>query len=224
MTDKPELGAPAIQDTAVELASAYASSIPIVGPIIATAIKDTIPNVRMERIETYIQSLQNQIDELELKAALETPEGIDTFEEGIWQSARAVSQDRKERIATLVTKGLKHSGNEQQQARHFLRLINQLDDMQIVILTGYLDRHQELGTSETREFYELHPNIFGPLEDEDAEFIRGNLVSSMENHLASFGLIEVAAEDWNGRTTRYKITPLGRNFMTHLGLADEDGF
>ncbi|TAN65745.1 MAG: hypothetical protein EPN20_07470 [Magnetospirillum sp.] len=81
--------------------------IPVLGPMLQVAINETIPNIRLERIEAYLLRLSDQIEGIRLSAALQSPEGLDLFEERMWQAARARGNERLGNIAALVAIGLK---------------------------------------------------------------------------------------------------------------------
>lgn len=199
-----------------------AGLIPYIGPMLQIALNETIPNARMERIEAYLRHLSERIDEIRLEAALKTPEGLDLFEEGMWQAARALSDDRKQRIATLVATGMGAEEVPGRQSRHFLRILNQLDDTEVIILTSYLDCYQILGAAEVQEFFEMHADILGPFDDsiggDVLEHSKSALKTSMLNHLVSFGLLRVAGQDWNSNITDFAMTPMGEAFLSYLGV------
>jgi hypothetical protein len=206
MIDKPKLVAASPKDTAVDIIAGFASSVPVVGPIISTAIKDLIPNVRLERIERYIQYLQERIDEIQLEASLMTPDGLDIFEEGLWQSARAVSEERKLHIAELATKALTAEESERLQARHYMRILNLLGDDEVAFLS-------KLACGETFT-------------------ANGALIQLYEPHLNSLGLFAVVSEDLRGvkndedekegSLKEYGITDIGKEFVKFLSLPDRN--
>ncbi|CCQ72766.1 hypothetical protein [Magnetospira sp. QH-2] len=227
--DRPPLGDTA-SNRAMRVVASLPSAVPFAGGVIQTAVTELIPNVRLERIEAYLLYLQGCIDELQLKAALETPEGLDTFEEGIWQAARAFNDERKQQIAELVAVGLKSDGTKQAAARHFLRILTQIDDRQIVLLSNYLpenlpqrspaERVQQsyyVALSEGRSVKEL--NGLKEIDEGDPEL---QLNAAMIGHLSSFGLIEEDADlDNMGPplvSRRFHLTPLGFDFLIFIGV------
>lgn len=206
MTDDktpPPLGDP-YQNAVTRIAMSAPGMIPIVGPVVQAAIQELIPNVRLNRFETYIQYLQDRIDELKLKAVLETPEGLDTFEEGMWQSARAVSEKRKRHIVELTAKALTAEETERLQARHYMRILTQLGDDEIALLTK--------------------------MARQESFVFNGTLIPLYEPHLNSLGLLAVISEDYgtldNENTTvgslkEYGITEIGKEFVAYLSLPDD---
>lgn len=226
----PPLG----EDVSTKIGRIVASApggIPVVGPIIQSAILEVIPNIRLQRIENYLRHLQSQIDDLQLESALCSKVGLDLFEEGIWQSARALTDERKSYIANLVCGGLSGADTKVHKVRHYLRLLNQLDDRQIVLLAKYHPKyHPTIGSEAAREFFEQNKDIIKPAHmrkgffDKEGggdvdEAIRLN--TSMLGQLASLGFLFVeAGRADNGMLkddTRYKITPLGADFLVYVG-------
>lgn len=123
-------------------AASLISAVPIAGPLMQTVITEIIPNVRMSRVEDFVRYLHEKIKTLELEAALKSPEGLDLFEEGMWQSARALSEARRKNISKLVAAGLVAKNTEREKARHFLRVFNQLGDEDIAILVELASRSE----------------------------------------------------------------------------------
>lgn len=202
-----------------------ASVIPGVGSAIQYAITELIPNSRIERIVAYLRYLEQRIDQVVLQNALRTAEGLDLFEEGLWQAARALSDERKERIAGLVASGLKAENLEKQQCRHFLRILNQLDDAEIILLVSHLPRFQVVGggSEKDKEFRRTHREIIGPFSQEISRKNHDLEMASLKEarcyHLASFGLLVI--ERLVQGKVRFILTPAGTAFMHFLEVAED---
>tara|TARA_R110002049_G_scaffold52872_26_gene148361 strand:- start:59646 stop:60377 length:732 start_codon:yes stop_codon:yes gene_type:complete len=222
---------------ALEIVASGFGAIPVVGPTIQTVLNKSIPNIRLERVETYLRYLQKQVDELQLKPALEEPVGLDLFEEGLWQSARALSDDRKKYIAELVAKGLQETGLEQQETRHFMRILEQLDDRQIILLAEYHPANSPtVGNEQGARFHEANRNVVQPGHAVDditdhtgrEEAQRGSRLNEiMRRHLSSFGLLEIdqmkASVEMQPRSHHYLITEIGKDFLTYIGAIPSGG-
>ncbi len=216
------------RDLQVTWGKGFLSLVPGIGPIINTIIETTIPNQRTERIEAFLHHLSDRIDETEFTRSMETPEGLDLFEEGLWQAARGLSDERKQRIARLVAEGIKGEDASRQEARHFLRILNQIDDRQIVLLAEYLPENRPyVGEDKAVDFHRVNRDVLQPghvVEDILDHEVREKaqeatqLNESMRTHLAAFGLLRVSSEDWNNQNQEFEITPLGRRFLEHIGL------
>lgn len=227
---EPPLG----ENAATKIGRIVASApggIPFVGPIIQSAILEVIPNIRLQRIENYLRHLQSQIGGLQLESALRSNVGLDLFEEGIWQSARALTDERKSYIANLVCGGLSGADTKVHKVRHYLRLLNQLDDRQIILLAKYHPKYRPtIGSEAATEFFEKNKDIVNPGHmrrgffdkeggDDVDEAIRLN--TSMLGQLASLGfLFAKAVWDDTGmpkNDKHYNITPLGAEFLDFIG-------
>ncbi|RCK47083.1 hypothetical protein TH25_16370 [Thalassospira profundimaris] len=191
------------ETTAFEIVASGFGAIPVIGPTIQTVLNKTIPNIRAERVETYLRYLQDQIDELKLKLALERPEGLDLFEEGLWQSARAVSEKRKKYIQSLVADGL-NNNREHSESQYYLRLLTQLGDDDIIRLWDELT------------WFRDHPNA---TDEEKAKRWTG--FSETENarrlYLASFGLLKAHAT-YGGGNVAGEPTEVCKKFLELVGL------
>ncbi|MBO6579391.1 MAG: hypothetical protein JJ871_07585 [Thalassospira sp.] len=222
---------------ALRLGASAAGALPFAGSIIQTVLTEAIPNVRANRVEAYIRYLQDQIDELNLKLALEKPEGLDLFEEGLWQSARALSDDRKKYIAELVAKGLQETGLEQQETRHFMRILEQLDDRQIILLAEYHPANSPtVGNEQGARFHEANRNVVQPGHAVDditdhtgrEEAQRGaRLNETMRRHLSSLGLLELdqifGSAEMQPSSHRYLISEAGKDFLRCIGAISSGG-
>lgn len=222
---------------ALRIGASVAGAVPFAGAFIQTVLTETIRNVRADRVEDYIRYLQDQIDELKLKIAIDKPEGLDLFEEGLWQSARAFSDDRKKYIAELVVKGLQETGLEQQETRHFMRILEQLDDRQIILLAEYHPANSPTaGNVQGTSFHEVNWNVVQPghtVEDildhtgrEEAQ--RGaRLNEIMRRHLSSLGLLErdqmFGGVEMQPSSHRYLISEAGKDFLRCIGAISSGG-
>lgn len=198
-------------DVAARTLGTLAGTIPGIGQMIQIALTETIPNARLERIETYLRHLSKRTDKIELENALKTPEGLDLFEEGIWQAARALSEERKQRIAELVANGLKGEAPDQVQSRHFLRLLNQLDDEEIALLVWYWKHSPQFSKLDDKD-------VFAPLGDPTPEELdAANFKLLRCNHLTSFGLLDKYMDG-----DEFQSTPAGVMFLKFLGIAPKN--
>jgi hypothetical protein len=144
-TEPPPLGGTR-RDTAVTVAKGVVGTIPFVGSIISEIVTTVIPQQRIERLESYVRYLNDRlagdVDDGLLKERLRAPEYIDLFEEGAIQSARALSEERRNHIAELVASGISGDEKERIETKRLLRLLEEIDDDQIIILTSYLRKNR----------------------------------------------------------------------------------
>jgi hypothetical protein len=119
-SDPPPLGETSTTRIA-RIAANLTGAIPTVGAVIQTILTEIIPNERMTRIEHYLRYVQERLDNCgdTIVEELRTHNGIDIFEEGLWQAARAIGQKRKKRIAKVVCIGLSASDLEKARSAAF---------------------------------------------------------------------------------------------------------
>lgn len=220
--DAPALG----DDTANRMARILGSAsgiVPIAGPVIQAVISEVIPDIRINRIEVYIQYLQDRLDDLQLKAALNEPEGLDLFEEGLWQSARAFTEERKKYIGELVVSGLTNEDVEQNKVRHYLRILNQIGDEEIIVLASYQRKYSVLNSDAVKDFYNKHRSILGPFSRSmgSPDLPKAAHKDSLLAHLASFGLLVVTAEDLQTSRIKYGLTTQGKALLNYIGILEE---
>jgi len=160
----------------LRIGASAAGALPFAGSIIQTVLTEAIPNVRLQRAESYIRHLQDQVDEIKLKIVLEKPEGLDLFEEGLMQSVRAFSDDRKKYIMSLVVDGLNEK-HKYSKIQYYLRLLQQLGDDDIARLYEEVKWHKE-NTNPSVEEKSQRLESFSEYEN------------SRRYYLSSFGLIK----------------------------------
>jgi hypothetical protein len=72
-----------------------------------------------------------------LRLRLEEPGRFDLLEDGLWQAAQTRSRVRHGHIANIVANGLKAEDAEKLDRRHILRLLGEVNDVEVLILCGY---------------------------------------------------------------------------------------
>ena len=96
-------------DLRVRLYKGIIGVFPVIGPLAAEVVDTLIPNQRLDRIEDFLQKLDEKINELELssiESSFRAPEFIDLFEDGMYQAARSLSDKKKEYIACILKNSL----------------------------------------------------------------------------------------------------------------------
>ena len=133
----------------------------------------------------------------------------------MWQVARSLSDERREYIATLVANGISSERIEYSESKYLLRMLNELNDVEIVWLRFYLD--PVFGRDQ--EFTEKHSNILEPvaahLRSTQKEIDKATLQKGYKEHLVRLGLLE------KEESKSYKITQLGRLLLRETGFSHE---
>lgn len=236
-TNLPTLGA-SNRDRAVSAFAALSSEIPIIGSIVSEVITQLIPNQRLERIEIYLKKLSSRIDSIDpeiLGQKMRDPKKLDLFEEGVFQSARGLSEERLEYIAEVVSGGIAGEKKEESESRRLLNILGSITDDQIIILASYLHKNQ------TQEFWDQHrdvlltePATLGASQD----VIDQETISKLaRQQLAALGVLRLNFErprrgelpefdDKTGmiKSRGYTLTPLGRLLLRQIRLAEANEF
>ncbi|TGP86386.1 hypothetical protein EN866_24110 [Mesorhizobium sp. M2D.F.Ca.ET.223.01.1.1] len=213
-------------------------AVPFAGGMLAEIVGQLIPEQRIERLEDYVRKLNERLDAAGSndKERLTQPEAIELFEEGAVQSSRALSESRRKHIAAVVANGMAGDEKDRIEAKRILGLLSGVDDDQIVILSSHLNRN-----ARDESFLEKHANILRPigahLNSSREEFDKETIYELARSHLVTLGLLSYRFKthkkgelpDFDPRTGTLKplgreITPLGRLFLSRLGLSDPGEF
>ena len=213
-----------------------ASLFPIVGPFLAEIIGVAIPQQRTDRIAKFAEELDRRLSSIE-KDLLEAEKGDDEFvellEEGLRQATHSLSDERRSYIASLIVSGLTSENIERSESRHLLRILDEINDIEVVWLRFY--QHPTIGGDEA--FREAHKEtlepaiayISSPQEDVD----KGTLQKSYKEHLSQLGLLErrfktnpqtelPEYDRFSGtmQVSGYRLTQLGRLLLREIGLGE----
>jgi hypothetical protein len=132
---------PKINITATALrvtAKALLGSIPVAGPPVAAVIDEVMPVLRAYRMESFTGELGVRLEGVPgdvLRLRMQEPGRFDLLEDGLWQAARTSSHARHGHIANIVANGLKAEDAEELDRRHILRLLGELNDVEVLLLT-----------------------------------------------------------------------------------------
>ena len=227
---------------AVDYVTAAARSVlgmmPFAGSLLAELASTIIPNQRIDRIAKFAEMLERELSNLEqdfVRSQLTDENFTDLLEEGMRQAARSLSDERREYIAQLIANSLSWEDIEYTEARHLLRILGEINDVEVIWLRCYL--HPTIGGDE--EFRSKHANILQPvmatLADPPEVHEKEALQRSYKEHLAQLGLlqhryrtdIETHLPEFDRFTGAmevqgYEITPMGRLLLRYIGLADKN--
>ena len=211
----------------------------MVGSIVANVLNQIIPEQRWERIREYLRKLESRVAAVEaqnLASALREPRNVDLFEDGAAQAVRALSSERLEYIAALVARGLTSDEREEIEAKRLLKLLDDVDDDQIVILQSKLHRHVR-----SEEFYERNRSVLQPvvahMQSSREELDREAMYRLARQQLVGLGLLrqtfrrprEGELPEFDEKTGMIRsrgteLSPLGHLLLRRIGLAEEDEF
>lgn len=194
--------------------------IPVVGSALAEFAGTLIPNQRIDRLTKFATELSRRLSEAEgrlLTDALQDPTFGDLVEESMRQAANSLSDERRSYLAALVANSMDQEAVSATDSRHVLRLVGQLNDLEVILLRSYLVA--TLGGDEA--FREKHAEVLEPvaafLDSDQATLDKSTLRDGYPFHLNQLGLLRL------GRQGGFDITPMGRLVLRMIGLT-QDGF
>lgn len=233
MNGKPNLSY-SKTDIIAKIAKSAVSAVPYAGGLLAEIVDTVIPNQRIDRLLKYIQELDTRLSKIQSEKITEliTDEKfIDLIEEGFTQASRATSDERRKYIASIIENGINDEAIDFQDSKYLLKLLSELNDMEIIWLRFYL----EPTTNGDIDFRNRHNNILTPISaynGADKEtFNKSSLQDSYKEHLERLKLIESRLQfdrktgfpDFDKTTGKPKtsgrrITYLGKMLLEQIGL------
>lgn len=226
-----------LKDHLVAVARGVTSLVPIVGGFMGELVTATIPNQRADRIAAYLSRLAERVDRLnaELQAKIfHDPIRIDLIEEGGFQAARALSQERIAQIVEAVVRGLESDDADALRRKRLLALFGELDDDEVILLNAY-----------GQSYGGRAPDVWDAVNRPDPPHIdasrhaldRNELYEAGKHHLMRLGLLQkrfpflragqMPEFDRNAGDFKHnvEVSPLGRLVLREIGLpssVDED--
>nr|WP_319999160.1 hypothetical protein [uncultured Draconibacterium sp.] len=233
MNEKTNLGN-SKTDIIAKIAKSAVSAVPFAGGLLTEIVDTVIPNQRIDRLSKYIQELDSRLTKIQSEKISEliTDERfIDLIEEGFIQASRATSDERRKYIASIIENGIHDEAIEFQDSKYLLKLLSELNDMEIIWLRFYLDPT----TSGDVDFRNKHKNILTPVsayKGADKEtYNKSSLQDSYKEHLERLKLIESRLQfdrktgfpDFDRttgkpKTSSRRITYLGKMLLEQIGL------
>lgn len=177
-------------------------------------------------LDEKIQSISHNL----LEVAKSNEEIIDLIEEGFIQSARAITNERREYIANVICNGIADSLKNVEDSKYILKLLSELNDQEIIWLRFYLYP----GIDIDNEFRLKHQNILQPISREiginETSIQKAAIQDSYKNHLERLNLIYLNFQidkvskqpklDTKGKpkVAYISLTPLGKLVLKQIGL------
>jgi hypothetical protein len=209
-------------------------AVPFAGSLLLELAGTIIPNQRIDRIVKFARALEMRLSEVERRAAsqsLKNEEFTDLLEESLRQAANSTSDQRRDYLADLVQRSLTDEDISFQESKHLLRLLGELNDVEVIWLRFY---REQLGDSEFREKHKavlspVRPNMQSSRSLSDQEALQ----ASYKDHLAQLGLLrrhyrislrtKEPEFDRKGaqEVAGYEISALGRLLLRQIGLGAE---
>lgn len=226
-TNKSDL-APTSADYVASSAKTALGTVPFIGSLLAEIAGIVIPNQRIDRVVAFAKELDERLASLEqefVRSQLTNENFTDLMEESLRQATRAMTEERREYIASIIANSLSSEHIEYAEAKHLLRIPGEINDVEMVWLRFYLV--PTIGAD--KEYREKHNSILkhipAVMGASQGVLDKSTLQDSYKEHLAELGLLERKYEmDTRGTEMRlkikgYNITRLGRLLLCEAGLA-----
>jgi hypothetical protein len=234
-------------DIAVKALKSVVGAAPYAGQLLCEVVEGIIPNQKLDRVIQFVGILDDKITHIEKESIVRqyrVEECSDLIEESLKQASRAISKERKEYIASVVSNALSSKDVKYNESKYILRILSEINDIEIIWLKSYELR----SGNESSEFQEKHKDVLEHLfvSDIASQEIRdkGALQESYQKHLTQLGLLyeiyekdktnfqlpdkrhaqvehkSPAIDTFTGglKLQRRQITALGRLVLREIGL------
>lgn len=223
-------------DYVTSAAKALLGTVPFVGSLLVEVAGTIIPNQRIDRIVKFAQILEEKLSKTNqniLRLQLTNENFTDLLEEGLRQSARSLSDDRRRYLASVIANSISSKDIEFIESKHLLRILGEINDIEVIWLRACLI--PTYGGDE--EFRERHKNILksigATLGASQNILDKSTLQKSYEEHLTQLGLLKHRYQI-NNRTNQpefdtftgglkvsgYEITLLGKLLLRQIDLSE----
>jgi hypothetical protein len=167
-------------------------TVPFAGSLLTEIASTIIPNQRMDRVVKFAAELETRLSGLEqdfVRSQLTNENFAELMEEGLRQAARSLSDERRAHIATLIAKSLDPAGIGYAESRHLLRVLGEINDVEIIRLAS-----QQFETYGSGQAYrEKHRVVLEPvmpsIASDQEERDKATLQNSYDVHLQQLGLL-----------------------------------
>jgi hypothetical protein len=166
--------------------------VPHIGGMLAEVVSTVIPNQKLDRLITFAKVLDDKVKYIEedmLEVKMKSEEFTDLLEDGLIQASRALSDERRHHIASLLKNSLSKDELAHIEKKKLLSLLNELNDIEIVRL-----KYHSLRPLDEDEFWERNkallsePSMFDGSPQEEID--KHALYKSYGLKLEQLGLLE----------------------------------
>ena len=209
-------------DIVASIVEAVVSYAPIIGPGIAKFIGYAMPRQRIDRIADSLRRVDEKVENHEkFIEKMETPEGKDLLEDTIVQSARALTEERRQYIANLFRNSLTREEVLHDQNKKLFRILDELNDSEIILLKY---TSMSLGRDTEHPFIKKHWEVLKPIERELAsKKTDPRSVAFIYNYIKTLdrlGLVNMETERIQNRKPTGP-SELGRLLLDYIEVPEE---
>ncbi len=210
------------------------SYAPGVGPILAEAAGNVIPNQRLDRLIQYARVLDNRLSQIEkdvLKSQLSNYFFTDLLEESIIQATHALTEERRQYLTSIIANSISLSDVEYLETKRILRLLGEINDIEVIWLRFFLDPVIKGDVEFRNKHREILQSVHSYIGADEKTIEKATMQASYHEHLAQLGLLEqryrvdsktrMIEMDSFGKlqVDGYDITSLGRLLLQKIGLS-----
>ncbi len=230
-----------LENNEIDLIASAAKSIlgivPFAGSLLNELVCNIIPNQRIDRLTKYVKILDEKLSKIPTEKIItlsDNEDFVDLIEEGFVQASRAISDERRQYISSIVANGITDNAILFTESKYLLKILQELNDIEIIWLRAYLV--PTIGGDE--EFQTKHKNILAPIRiyvgADDQTLSKAALQNSYKEHLERLELIihkirfnrtsgipEYDKSSGKPKKSYTSITTLGRLLLKQVGLIDE---
>ena len=197
---------------------------PVAGALLGGTAAMGLARIRAARFNDFGQRVHARLaaqgvdlDEVKKRIAGDE-ERLELLERGAEAAARSASEDRRQRIAEIVARGMGNDELTADESRKFLSILDALSDAEVVTLI-YRANGPTLG--DESEIYKRNESVLRPArrnsDQDDSEWRRAALQDGYLKNLERLGLITAAPVPGRGSVN---VAPLGMEFLKQIGIED----
>ena len=134
-----------------------------VGAIVGEFLTEFVPRQRLDRLHDFTERLAERLAGVEeqFNERLQASAAFASLtEEASIAAVQTASSERRRDLAALLRTGLSRADAELIEHQSLLRLLQQLNDLQVLILMSYGNFRRTFGDTELEEFQEKHSGLF----------------------------------------------------------------
>lgn len=195
------------------------------GGLLAELLTEFIPAQRLDRLHDFAEQLAARLQGLEDAFHSRVKESAaygSLAEQATLSAVRSASSQRRKDLAEILRTGLTLDEAATIEHEALLRLLDRLNDAEIIVLMRHGSFRQTLNNPELAAFDAEHPGVLGveppTLADSDEVIRRWTMRQHYEAELVALGLLRdaegiVKSRGWR----RLEITDLGRILLRSIG-------
>ena len=208
-------------------------AVPIAGPLLAEVAGVIIPNQRMDRLIDYAKKLGERLEAVEesiLGSCLTDENFTEAVEESLRQAARSTSEERRSYIASVLANGVESEDIDFIETKHLLRLLGEVNDVEIIWLRWYSMSSRNPNKAAFREMHsEILSTVPTHMKSSLQQRDKAAFQTSYKLHLESLGLVVAKVKfdrstkipEFDKKTgfkkSGFEISPLGRLLVRYIG-------